>query len=109
MPAHRFAYELLVGAIPADQMVRHTCDKQDCVRPDHLEPGTHDDNMKDMVARGRAARMRGELHGRAKLTVDDVRAIRASAEPQRLVAERLGISQSNVSLIRSGRAWRHIQ
>ena len=52
--AHRTAYALLVGPIPAGAVLRHGCDEPRCVRPDHLRPGTHAENAADRVARGRA-------------------------------------------------------
>lgn len=36
-PAHRVAYEVLVGVIPVNWTVSQTCDNRRCVRPDHLE------------------------------------------------------------------------
>src|SRR3990167_11268090 len=68
--AHRVAYALSIGAIPDGMFVCHHCDTPACVRPDHLFLGTHDDNMRDAFLKGRKAR--GESHGSAKLSCDDV-------------------------------------
>lgn len=43
--AHRFAYELLIGAIPSNLPdIDHLCRVPSCVRPFHLEPVTHREN-----------------------------------------------------------------
>jgi hypothetical protein len=62
MKAHRFSWLIHEGEIPPKLSVLHRCDKPDCVRPDHLFLGTHQDNMDDMVRKGRQAR--GERHAR---------------------------------------------
>lgn len=36
LSAHRFAYELLVGPIPASFHIHHRCKVRHCVNPDHL-------------------------------------------------------------------------
>lgn len=44
--AHRAVYELLVGPIPAGLEIDHLCRNPRCVRPSHLEPVTHAENMR---------------------------------------------------------------
>lgn len=41
---HRFAYELLVGPIPAGLTLDHLCRVRHCVNPSHLEPVTSGEN-----------------------------------------------------------------
>jgi len=44
--AHRFAYELVIGAIPNDLQLDHLCKNKSCVNPFHLEPVTGKENVK---------------------------------------------------------------
>lgn len=44
VPAHRFAYTLLVGPIPAGHHIDHLCRVRACVNPSHLEPVTIREN-----------------------------------------------------------------
>lgn len=52
--AHRAAWELYVGPIPAGLRVLHRCDVRRCVNPAHLWLGTQQENMVDMRRKGRA-------------------------------------------------------
>lgn len=48
----------------------------------------------------------GEKNGMTHITEDDVRAIRMSSEPERVLARRYGISNSAAHYIRSGQHWK---
>jgi hypothetical protein len=44
--AHRVVYLRLVGPIAAGMELDHLCRVRHCVRPDHLEPVTHSENVR---------------------------------------------------------------
>lgn len=44
--AHRVYYELTVGPIPEGLQLDHLCRNIACVRPDHLEPVTNQENTR---------------------------------------------------------------
>ena len=73
---HRWMYEFVFGKIPAGDhhgttCVLHLCDNPACVNPDHLFLGSHSDNMSDMKAKGRSARLIGSRNGRQKISDSD--------------------------------------
>ena len=44
--AHRYVYEQMVGPIPDGLVLDHLCRNRRCVNPDHLEPVTHQANLR---------------------------------------------------------------
>lgn len=56
--AHRVAYELFVGPIPAGMHIDHVqdrgCKSRACCRPSHLEPTTQAENNRRAAAHRRA-------------------------------------------------------
>lgn len=44
--AHRVVYELLVSDIPDGLELDHLCRRRNCVNPQHLDPVTHQENMR---------------------------------------------------------------
>lgn len=55
--AHRVAYRLLIGPIPAGLVLDHLCRVTSCVRPAHTEPVTHRLNhLRGVVTRTRRPR-----------------------------------------------------
>ena len=94
-------------------VVMHVCDNPPCVNPEHLKLGTNQDNVDDKMKKGRHAsnpNTRGEAHGRAKLTSDDVLRIREAVKfkTQKEVGKIFGISNQHVSDIARRKKWAHL-
>jgi hypothetical protein len=107
--AHRIAYILAKGAIPAGLEVMHTCDNRECCNPAHLKLGTHKDNMADAAEKLRLAR--GEAHPHAKLTdqtIADIRLLRNQGVRVVDIAAMYGIDNGHVSRIANRKIWRHV-
>lgn len=120
LSAHRVAYVMAHGEIPAGMFVCHHCDNRRCVRPDHLFAGYPRDNTRDMWHKGRNGRAakpeafadigrKGERNSRAKLTERDVRTIRAlkaaGISGQRL-ADFYGVNRATINDAAAGRKWK---
>lgn len=104
--AHRFAWRFSYGDIPDGMQVLHKCDTPACVRPDHLFLGMNDDNQADKMRKVRHAH--GARHPSAKLTEDDVRAIRASSLRPIDLAHIFNIDPSQITKVRKGIYWRNV-
>ena len=107
--AHRVAYELAHGPVPAGMVIRHRCDQPLCVRSEHLVAGSQRDNIADAVRRGRKAI--GERHPHAKLTAEDVREIRArraAGASCAALSSAFGVNTASISAVATRRLWRHV-
>lgn len=107
---HRYSYQLHYGEIPKGMLVCHTCDNPACVNPGHLFLGSHLDNARDKVAKGRQAKE--ECHSKAKLTRDDVIKIRemysTGSYSMRKLCSLFGISYSDMNGIINKKYWRNV-
>jgi HNH endonuclease len=112
--AHRHAYNLRYGSIPAGKRVLHRCDQPDCVNWDHLFCGTQKQNIQDAVRKGRMtghpglSRNSGTANAGAKISLDDVVRIRelcARGYTMTEVAKHFPISRTQVGRIHRGQRW----
>jgi hypothetical protein len=101
-----YIYKRFKGEIPENHIVMHACDNSACVNPDHLKTGTVDDNIQDKVNKGRQAK--GSGNGRAKLTGEQVIAIRKDPRSLRITAREYGVDYTVISNIRRRKTWKHI-
>jgi hypothetical protein len=99
--AHKVSYEWAHGELPKGQIVRHRCDNPPCVRPSHLLSGTHQDNMDDMVERGRHVGNR--IIDEAGVIL--IRERRAAGTASSVLAAEYGFSEQHVNAICRGRFW----
>ena len=89
--AHRIAYELTYGPIPAGLYICHHCDNPPCCNPAHLFAGTPKDNTADRDRKGRNGAYRNR---RSSLTVADaveIRHLYANGATNRSLATKFGV------------------
>ena len=103
LPAHRIAKTLSMGEeIEEGMVVMHTCDNRPCCNPSHLEIGTQQDNMDDMVSKNRSV----VSFGAAILDWDIVDDIRTSNLTGNALSKKYNTAKSNISMIRNNLIWK---
>jgi hypothetical protein len=107
--AHRLSWIEAYGPIPTGMWVLHKCDLPWCIEPTHLFLGTAKDNSDDKIAKGRMNRRDGEHNGRAKLTVEDVKAILVDPRRHRVIAADYGVTRPMVSYIKRREFWKDVE
>ncbi|QVN18852.1 helix-turn-helix domain-containing protein [Burkholderia pyrrocinia] len=101
-------------------VVRHiVCDTPGCINPFHLAIGTQKDNVGDCKRQGRTRKAGGRCPGNAgersahaKLTTADVVEIRslfAEGCRQRVLAQRFGVSETQISRVARRVSWAHVE
>ncbi len=98
--AHRVAWEIERGPVPAGAQVLHRCDVRLCCNPAHLFLGDHIANMEDRDAKGRTRK--GENHPKTKLTDKDVKDVLRSPLSTREISKRMGVTFQCIWQIRKG-------
>jgi hypothetical protein len=112
--AHRVSYEIYSGhRIPKHLFACHSCDNPGCVNPHHIFIGTNSDNQIDAARKGRLRppRVHGEQHPKARLTEEQVLAIRelnAKGIGYRKLSKIFPVHRVTIKDIVRRRTWRHI-
>lgn len=108
---HRYLWELVNGSIPVGLNVLHRCDNPPCCNLSHLYLGTQADNVLECEVKERGNHPKGVQHGRAKLTEDavrEIRALKASGAKSIELARKYGVSDFVISQIVKNRLWTHV-
>lgn len=111
--ASRLSYALHFDEIPDGLLVCHECDNPQCVNPDHLWLGTHQDNMADMAAKGRAhgPGTKGSERGHAVLDEQAAAGIwlrLCAGERDCNLAREFSVSHATIQDIKHRRTWTHV-
>lgn len=93
--------------------VLHKCDNRLCLNPKHLFLGTHRDNVKDMVSKGR--QVKGERCPASKLTEAQVLEIKSRYRKVSRghgngasLAREFGVTKTAIGHIVRGTNWRYL-
>lgn len=111
--SHRWSFGYVRGvALNPEIKILHNCDNPKCVSPFHTRSGTIQDNVDDMVSRGRDFKSKGEDRPEAKLTEQDVRDIRRDYRPwensMRMLAKKYCVTHVVIKMVIHRRTWRHV-
>ena len=109
--ATHFAWFLKTGHLPSyknKEIILHDCDYPPCVR--HIRIGTHQDNIDDMMAKGRNSK--GSKSGLSKLNEESVFVIKFLQEkykvPDEYLAKAFQVWPRTIRRIRRGSTWGHV-
>lgn len=110
--AHRVVWHMVHGDIPTGLDVLHTCDNPPCCNIEHLFLGTHAENMRDCLNKGRGNRVYGEAVGTAKLSdaaVLYMRSLYANGEASTgQLAVMFDVHKKTASKAVKGQQWKHL-
>lgn len=104
---HHLVLEAFVGPRPGKLECRHLDGNRVNNLPENLEWSTRQVNMGDLVPHG--TRPRGEKHGMAKLTREQVLEIRQSTLPIDALGKKYGICRHSAWAIRAEKTWKHVK
>ena len=106
--AHRYTCTIKHGEPPDPRLLAcHSCNRRNCINPNHLRWGDNASNMQDKNIHGTA--QRGSKNGFAILTEEQARTAKYDrSKSAKAWADHFGVSRATISHIRNGRNWSHI-
>lgn len=110
-PVHTLVAAAFLGPRPKGLQVDHIDGVKTNNQPANLQYVTCAENIRRAKLLGLRADIRGEDHGLSKLSVKDIRAIRAAwarGETQTSIGRRFAVTQANISEIVRRRTWTHV-
>lgn len=113
--ASRVAWALTFGDAGMFSVL-HRCDNPPCCNPAHLFLGTQQDNMDDMLAKGRGGQIgcpdvAAFVERVRRLSDDDIREARrarANGETFRSIGKRFGVAHSTIVRLVNGQHWKSL-
>lgn len=104
----KYNYIKKYGELPEGMEMRHKCDNKLCINPDHMEPGTHKQNMEDMANMGKAKR--GTKSPFNKLTIEQAKIAKfGNGVSIEKLAIQFGVVPSTIHGIRKGKSWKWLK
>lgn len=112
MASHRASWIINFGAIPNGMNSLHHCDNTSCVNPKHLFLGTQNENVWDMMLKGRSRKANGSENAKAKLNEAKVAQIlklwASGAMGCIAIGNVFKVSEATIRDVVYRKSWRHV-
>lgn len=106
--AHRYVCEMAHGR-PTDPalLACHSCNRRNCINPNHLRWDTNQSNMADKILHG--TQQIGAKNPASLLTEEQAKLVKYdTSKTSAEWATHFGVSPATISHIRTGRNWKHV-
>ena len=96
--------------LTSDEVVMHLCDNIWCVEISHLQVGSQQDNLKDMVAKGRHSKGSGRWnHVLKEEDIPKIRTLYAEGNwTLKELAEEFDVGTTTIKDVLDKKTWRHV-
>lgn len=96
-----------MSEVKEEHIIRHDNGNSIDNRLTNLDWGTRKQNTEDRIKHGRV--LTGEKHPCSKLTEHEVRIIKTAKGTHEALAAKFGVSQSVITEIKNGKAWKWLR